>query len=107
MDDGFVVVGVSPQKDPDGRKLRSFLQSQIALERAQALRDLLIHLLAAASLPLGFLVARSADGRSTSFRSVALAGWLACTIALGLTAAREWQHRRRCAALKRDLGPPP
>lgn len=106
MDNDFVVVGVSPQKDPDGRKLRTFLQSQIAVERAQALRDLLIHLLAAASLPLGYLVARSADA-GTGFRSVALAGWLTCTIGLGLTALREWTHRRRCAALKRDLGPPP
>jgi len=106
MDSDFVVVGVSPQRDPDGRKLRTFLQSQIAIERAQAHRYLLVHLLAAASLPLGFLVARSA-GSGTGFRSVTLAGWLTCTIALGLTAVREWRHRRRCAALKRDLGPPP
>ena len=105
MDDGFVVVGVSRRRDPDGRKLRTFLQSQIALERAQALRDLLTHLLAAASLPLGVLVLRSASG-GTGFRSATLAGWLTCTIALALTAVREWWHRRRCAALKRDLGPP-
>ena len=106
MDNDFVVVGVSPQKDPDGRKLRTFLQSQIAIERAQAVRDLLIHLLAAASVPLGFLVLRSASA-GTGFRSLTLAGWLTCTIALAVTAAREWQYRRRCAALKRDLGPPP
>ena len=106
MDSDFVAVGVSPQRDPDGSKLRTFLQSQIALERAQALRDFLIHLLAAASLPLGFLVVRPV-GSVTGFRSVTLAGWLTCTIALGLTAAREWRHRRRCAALMRDLGPPP
>jgi hypothetical protein len=104
MDDGFVVIGVSRRKDPDGRKLRIFLQSQIAVERAQALRDLLTHLLAAASLPLGFLVLSA--GAGTSFRSVTLAGWLTCTIALAVTAGREWRHRRRCAALKRDLGPP-
>ena|SRR5436190_3034061 len=105
MDDGFVVVGVSRRKDPDGSKLRTFLRSQIALERAQALRDLLTHLMAAASLPLGFLV--FSTGAGTSFRSFTLAGWLTCTIALAVTAVREWQHRRRCATLKRDLGPPP
>ena len=106
MDDGFVVVGVSRRRDPDGRKLRTFLQSQIALERAQALRDLLTHVLAAASLPLGFLVLRSTNA-GAGFRAATLALWLTCTIALALTAVREWRYRRRCAALQRDLGPPP
>jgi len=102
----FVVVGVSRQKDPDGRKLRGFLQSQLALERAQSFRDLFVHLLAVVSLPLGFLVARSAGGR-TGFRSLTLAGWLTCTVALVLAAVYEWRYRRRCTALKQDLGPPP
>ncbi len=102
----FIVVGVSRQKDPDGSKLRGFLQSQLALERAQSLRDLFVHLLAAVSLPLGFLVARSARG-ATGFRSLTLAGWLTCTLALALAGVSEWKYRRRCTALKQDLGPPP
>jgi hypothetical protein len=106
MDTGFVVVGVSGRKDPDGSKLRTFLQSQIALERAQSLRDLFVHLLAAVSLPLGLLVARSAAG-ATSFRSVTLAGWSTCTVALLFAAFNEWKYRRRCSALKQDLPPPP
>jgi hypothetical protein len=105
MAEDFVVVAVSRRKDPDGRKLRTFLQSQLALERAQSIRDLLVHLLAAASLPLGFLAARS-TGASTGLRSLALAGWLTCTLALVFTGACEWRYRRRCAALKHDLGPP-
>ena len=93
MDDGFVVVSASRQKDPDGSKLRGFLQSHLALERAQSFRDLFVHMLALASLPLGFLVARPA-GAATGFRSATLAG------------VYEWRYRRRCAALKEDLGPP-
>jgi hypothetical protein len=102
----FVVVGVSRQKDPDGRKLRGFLRSQLALQRAQSFRDLFVHLLAAVSLPLGFLVAGSAS-HPTGFRSLTLAGWLTCTVALVLAAVNEWKYRRRCTALKQDLGPPP
>src|SRR5689334_5486747 len=98
----FVVVGVSRQRDPDGSKLRGFLQSQLALERAQSFRDLFVHLLAIVSLPLGFLAARSA-GSGTGFRSLTLAGWLTCTVALVLAAANEWKYRRRCSALKQDL----
>jgi hypothetical protein len=105
MDDGFVVVAVSARKDPDGSKLRTFLQSQLALERAHSVRDLLVHLLAIASFPLG-LMAASAAGAMTGFRSLTVAGWLTCTIALVLAGAYEVRYRRRCAALKQDLGPP-
>ena len=105
MNEDVIVVGMSRQKDPDGRKLRGLLQTQFALERAQALRDLFVHLLAAASLPLGYLVARPASARP-SLRSVTLAGWLTCLAALAIAVICQARWRRRSAALRDELGPP-
>jgi hypothetical protein len=105
MTDDVLIVGTSRHKDPDGSKLRALLQTQFALERTQSLRDLFVHLLAAASLPLGVLVAR-ASGVRTSLRSVTLAGWLTCLVGLSIAAVRESRCRRRSAALREELGPP-
>lgn len=105
MIEDVLVVGTSRQKDPDGRKLRTLLQTQFALERAQSLRDLFVHLLAAASLPLGYLVARPASGAS-SLRSITLAGWLTSLVTLSITAVWEGRCRHRSAALREELGPP-
>jgi len=104
MIEDVIVVGTSRQRDPDGSKLRGLLQTQFALERAQLFRDLFVHLLAAASLPLGYLVARPASGGG--LRAVTLACWLTCLFALSVAAACEGRWRRRTAALRDDLGPP-
>jgi len=104
MNEEVLVVGTSRQRDPDGSKLRDLLQTQFALERAQSLRDLFVHLLAAVSLPLGYLVARPASGGS--FRSLTLAAWLTCLVGLTISAMREGRTRRRSGALRRELGPP-
>jgi len=105
MNEEVVVVATSRQRDPDGSKLRGFLQNQFALERAQALRDLFVHLLAAASLPLGYLVVRPVGGGS-GFRSLTLAGWLTCLVGLCVAAGWEGRTRRRSGALRKELGPP-
>jgi len=104
MIEDVIVVGTSRHKDPDGRKLRGLLQTQFALERAQLLRDLFVHLLAAASLPLGYLVARPPNGGG--LRSVTLAGWLTCLAGLSIAAVCEGRWRRRSAALRDELAPP-
>jgi hypothetical protein len=105
MNEEVLVVATSRQRDPDGSKLRKLLQIQFALERAQSLRDLFIHLLAAASLPLGWLVAWPAAS-GARLRSLTLAGWLTCLVGLSIAAAWEGRSRRRSSALRRELGPP-
>lgn len=105
MNEDVLVVGTSRQRDPDGRKLRTLLQTQFALERAQGLRDLFVHLLAASSLPLGYLVARS-GGTGASLRTITLACWLTCLVGLSMAAVREGRCRRRSAALREELPPP-
>ncbi|HXU02532.1 MAG TPA: hypothetical protein VN903_16320 [Polyangia bacterium] len=104
MNEDVLVIGTSRQKDPDGSKLRAVLQSHFALERAQSLRDLFVHLLALASLPLGYLAARPASG--TTLRAITLSGWLTCLAALSVATLAEVRWRRRCAALRKVLPPP-
>jgi hypothetical protein len=104
MTEDVLVVGTSPQKDPDGSQLRALLQTHFAIERAQSFRDLFVHLLALASLPLGYLAARPAG--SANLRAVTLAGWLTCLVALFVATLAEVRWRRRCAALRKVLPPP-
>ena len=105
MIEDVLVVGTGPGRDPDGRKLRALLQTHFALERAQSFRDMFVHLLAAASLPLAYLVARSPSIGST-FRHVTLAGWLTCLGALAIAVLSEARCRSRSAALRKELPPP-
>jgi hypothetical protein len=105
MIEDVLIVGAGPTRDPDGSKLRALLQTQFALERAQSFRDLFVYLLALASLPLGYLVARPAT-RAGNLRPITLAGWLTCLAALVVAALWEGRCRRRNAALRRHLPPP-
>ena len=105
MIEDVLVVGTGRNIDPDGRKLRALLQTHFALERAQSFRDLFVHLLAAASLPLAYLVARAQTAGST-LRHVALAGWLTCLGALAIAVMSEARCRSRSAALRKELPPP-
>ena len=105
MIEDVLVVGTGREKDPDGRKLRALLQTHFALERAQSFRDLFVYLLAAASLPLAYLVA-SAPSIGSTLRHVTLAAWLTCLAALSIAALSEARCRWRSAALRKELPPP-
>lgn len=101
--DGFVVVRVSPEHDPDGSKLRGTLEAQRALERAQALRHFMLHLLGLLSLPLGVILAR-APTPAPSTRALLLAAWATALGGLVIAGASEWKYRRKRAALMDELG---
>ena len=105
MIEDVLVVGTDRERDPHGRKLRALLQTHFALERAQSFRDLFVHLLAAVSLPLAYLVVRSPSTGST-LRHITLAGWLTCLGALSIAALSVARCRWRSAALRKDLPPP-
>ncbi len=103
MIDDFISINSTPQNDPGRARLRGVLQAQAAVERAQAFRDLLLHLVAAASIPLGLIVALPA-GPLAAVRPITLAGWLTCLTALVVASLCEWKYRRRRAALTDELG---
>jgi hypothetical protein len=105
QDSGYLVVRVSPERDPDGSKLSGTLNAQLALERARGLRELMLQLLGVLSLPLGvvFLLAHSTSAPSP-VRALLLAGWTAGVAGLAIAGASEWKYRRRRAALLDQLG---
>jgi hypothetical protein len=100
--EGYVVVRVSPDRDPDGSKLRDTLQAQLALDRALSWRALMLDLLAILSLPLGVALAAagSPPGRA---RALLLVAWAAGVAGLAIAGASEWKYRRRRAALLNEL----
>jgi hypothetical protein len=103
--EGYVVVQVSPERDPDGSKLSGTLNAQLALERARGLRELMLQLLGILSLPLGvvFLLSNATMAPSP-VRALLLAGWAAGVAGLAIAGASEWKYRRRRAALLNELG---
>lgn len=103
---GYIVVETSPGRDPNGAKLTGVLRAQTAIERWQARRDLAVHLLALASLPLGWVVWETA-ATSFRFRSFTLAGWVTALGALIIAGVLEWKYRRARASLMVELGSPP
>jgi hypothetical protein len=103
--DDYVVLQVSPERDPDGSKLSGTLNAQLALERARGLRELMLQLLGVLSLPLGviFLLAHASSAPGP-VRALLLAGWTAGVAGLAIAGASEWKYRRRRAALLNELG---
>jgi hypothetical protein len=99
---GYLVVRVSPKCDPDGSKLRATLEAQFALERAQSLRDLMLHLLALLSLPLGVILASTGHPLGAA-RALLLAAWTVGLAGLAIAGGSEWKYRRRRAALLNEL----
>ena len=103
MLDDFITVNSTPHNDPGRVKLRGVLRAQAAIERAQAFRDLLLHLVAVASIPLALVAARP-TGPLAGLRPLTLAGWLTCLTALIVASLCEWKYRRKRAALMDEVG---
>ena len=87
-------------------RLDAVLMADAARERARAVRDLLIALLAVLGLPL-WLVAAWPSQFSTSLRTLAAAGWAVAALAVVAAVVRaHWWTRVRSRRVE-DLGPLP
>jgi hypothetical protein len=85
---------VAKERDPDGKLLREALRVQAALERARAVRNLLLYGLAASGAPL-WLVTLWPELGSRGLRAPALVAWASCLAGLALQLPVEWTLRRR------------
>jgi hypothetical protein len=105
VEEDFIVIQPSKERDPDGSKLRDALAAHLALERARAHREFLVYVLGAASVPV-WLSATWPRWLPDGFRSPALAAWAICLAGLAIVVVSEWRWYRKRAALLVALGPP-
>ncbi len=87
---GNVVIH-SPARDPAG--LRGFLAARFARERAQAARELLVHLLAVMSLAV-WLLALDPALLDRPMRLLVLGAWGVAFLLAAGSAAAEWRLQR-------------
>ena len=92
----------SPERDPDGAKLRSVLDAQFSLERAQHHRAVLVHWVAILALPVWLAALRPGWLAPATGRTV-LAAWALCALAAGAAIFREWRLRVRRDAETADI----
>jgi hypothetical protein len=102
--DGYIVIRPSPERDRDGSKLRQTLEAQVAIERAHALRLLLVHVVAWLSVPVGIGAAWPAP--PAGMRGLFLAGWATSLVGALIAGTAEWKHHRRRSGLLADMGCP-
>ena len=101
----FIVATRSQRTDPNGTTLERVLRAQLDLERIQALRTLVVYVLAGAGLPLGLIIAFPGHW-STEFRNLSLLAWVICATAWIAAIGFEWRRRRERAALLAFLEAP-
>ena len=105
MREDFIVVKRSPERDPDGSKLRETLQTQVAIDRAHSFRDLMVYALALLSVPMGIFIAWRDVPASP--RTLVLAMWVSSLAGLVITGASEWKLSRKRTDLMTELGSRP
>lgn len=97
---------IAPAPGQDPKLLRDYLSAHFAQERASALREVLVHLLAALSALVWVVALRptllglQADDAVLSLWGVLAAATLGALLAEG-------RFRKRCLALRRKVGEPP
>lgn len=101
MDERFIVLGASEKRDPDGARLTSALQSHYKLERARALRQVAVYVLAGLGALAWFAVAWPTV-MSVTFTRVVVSAWVVAFFGLVLAVLSEikW-YWRRAAVLPR------
>ncbi len=92
--DMFVLHG-SPERDPDGRKLSAAIRAHYACERARAIRQLLVYVLAALGVLL-WPLAEWPAADAARFRELTLAFFAVIFVALVVSWVKERArvHRR-------------
>jgi hypothetical protein len=102
--ESYILFESPPGRDPDGAKLREALQAQVALERAESVRVLMVYFVALLSVPNGILsLWRAAPSQ---LRGLAFAAWAASVAGVILAAVSEWKHHRRRRKVMVALEPP-
>jgi hypothetical protein len=103
-DESFVVLRASRDADPDGSRLRGALAAHAGLDRARRRRDWLVVCLALLGAPLWLAAARRSPGE---LRTLALAGWSTCAVAVLVAVVSERRWRRALALSAARLAPSP
>ena len=110
MSSDFIAFEASSENDPDGAKLRHVLGAHFAHERVRARRVVLVHWLAALSLPV-WLAALRPGWPSPGSRRLLLAAWILSAVLAGASLFREWRWRvrrdREAADIRAELPPSP
>lgn len=98
----LVVLEVSPERDPDGARLRAILDAHFELERKQWLRVILVHATILFSVPLWLSLAWPGLV-PLGLRNLALLSWAGCAAACVLTLVSEHHWRRELLRGEADL----
>jgi hypothetical protein len=102
----LIAIKPSSERDPDGSKLSYVLCAHLALERASLNRSAMVHLMAALSVPVGF-VAVWPELLSPEERRLVILSWGLSTVAAVTAKIREWRWRWRrdsqAAEIREDL----
>ena len=105
MQEDFIVVRPSRERDPDGSLLRGVLQLHLMIERARHLRVFLVYLLSLLGVPI-WLTAALPTRVPQSLRAPSLDAWAICLLGLVLAIVSEWRLHRKRAVLLEKLGSP-
>jgi hypothetical protein len=99
VDPDLLALELSSERDPDGSRLRQALGAHVALQRARASRMVLVHVLAAAGLPVWLMALwpRWASGEARRLVLV-LWAWSALMAVVALVRERRWRWRRDAQA---------
>lgn len=98
----FIAFDPSPERDPDGAKLRHVLDAHFSLERAQHHRSLLVHWVAILALPV-WLAALRPGWLPPQTDRVLLAAWALSAVAAAVAVVREWRLKVRRDAESADI----
>jgi hypothetical protein len=98
----FIAFDPSPERDPDGAKLRSVLDAHLSLERAHHLRSVLVHWVAVLALPVWLAALRPGWLPPATGRAL-LGAWALSALAAAASVLREWRLRVRRDAETADI----
>lgn len=105
MDEDFVVLRPSPERDPDGSRMQEALRVHFACEAALGARRLFVSGMAWASVAV-WPVAIWPGALPARVEGVALAVWPGLFLGALVAFAAEWHWRTIRARLALELGPP-
>jgi len=99
----YIAFEASPERDPDGSRLRDVLNAHYTLERVRFHRAVLFHWTAVLSLPV-WLVALRPGWLSPEARRLLLVSWALSALLAAASAIRERWWRARLDSKAADIG---
>ena len=103
MGPDYIAFEASPERDPDGSRLRDVLNAHYTLERVRFHRAVLFHWLAVLSLPV-WLVTLWPGWLSLDARRLLLVSWALSALLAAASAIRERWWRARLDSKAADIG---